>query len=294
VNRFLSLGAVPGASRWSIVVVLIVLATGCAGGPSAEESPPPRLGAEIVQLRRDEVLNRVEIGVTNRSGKPVTIETIELRVPGYSGGCVQRKGEPLPAGQRVNLPTPYGEVSCDDDFHPQVGRPRVGMLVTTAGNTTPQRVVVRPADPRGLISRIAEDTCLTRRLNSEVRLSFGPHWRREGAGADTVLHGTLEVRLTTDEPRDVTQMAGSVIFDLVPELLNRPFGVPIGRVTPDHPSDSIPVLVRRSRCDGHARGETKKPYVFLVWVGPPGTDGLAMSPEISAADQDAFHAVCPL
>jgi hypothetical protein len=168
------------------------------------------------------------------------------------------------------------------------------MLVTTAGNPTPQRVVVRPTDPRGLIHRIAADTCQTRRLNSEVKLFFGPRWRREGTGADTVLHGTLEVRLTTDEPRDVTQMAGSVIFDLLPEKANRPAGETLGRVTPAHPADSVPVIIRRSRCDGHARGETKKPYVFLVWVGPPGTDGLAMSIVVSAADQDAFDAVCPL
>lgn len=275
----------------------MLLATGCSGGSAAgraDEGPPPRLGAEIVQLRRDEVLKRVEIGVTNRSGEQVTIDTIELKVPGYSGGGVQRKGEPLPAGQQVNLPTPYGDVFCDDNFQPRVGRARVGILVHTASDPTPRRVVVRPTDPRGLLKRIAGQTCLAQRLDSEVKLSFAPRWRREGHGADTVLHGALEVRLLTDQPRDVTQIAGSVIFDLIPDGPTRRSGAPIGRVTPDHPSDSIPVLIRRSRCDGHARGETKKPYEFLVWVGPQGTDGLAMNPAISAADQDAFDAVCPL
>jgi hypothetical protein len=270
----------------------VLLLTGCSGGAAAggAAEKAPRLGAELVQLRRDEVLKRVEIAVTNRSRQQVTIDTIELTVPGYSGGGLQRKGEPLPAGQQVNLPTPYGEVFCDHDFHPAVGRPEVSIRVHTAKDPTPRRVVLRPTDPRGLVHRIAEQTCLTRRLDSEVELSFAPHWRREGHGADTVLHGSLDVHLLADQPRDITQIAGSVIFDVIPEHPRQP----LGRVTPAHRSDTIPVFVRRSRCDGHARGETKKPYEFLVWVGPPGTDGLAMNPVVSAADQDAFDAVCPL
>lgn len=273
-------------------LAVALLLTGCSSGQAgnAAEGSAPRLGAEIVQLRRDEVLKRVEIGVTNRSRQQVTIDSIELSVPGYSGGGVQRKGEPLPAGQLVNLPTPYGDVFCDDDFHPRVGRAEVSIRVHTADDPTPRRVVLRPSDPRGLLDRIAEQTCLARRLDSEVKLSFAPHWRREGHGADTVLHGRLEVHLLSDQPRDVTQIAGSVIFDLIPERA----GKPLGRVTPEHPNDAIPVFIRRSRCDGHARGETKKPYEFLVWVGPPGTDGLAMNPVVSTADQDAFDAVCPL
>ncbi len=50
--------------------------------------------------------------MTNRTGAQVTIESIDLRVPGFGGGGVQRKDEPLLAGQVVDLPTPYGALRC--------------------------------------------------------------------------------------------------------------------------------------------------------------------------------------
>jgi hypothetical protein len=272
----------------AIGVGLALLVPGCSAGDDQTEAGP-RIGAEIVQLRRDEVLHRVEIAVTNRSGGAVTINTIELRVRGFSGGGRQPKDEPLPAGQRVNLPTPYGEVSCDADFHPHVGTPRVTVEVTAAGEGSPRRVGVRPTDPRHILEQVAEHTCLTRRLESEVALSYGPTWRREGHGADTVVHGTLEARLLIDQPRQVTQLRGTVLYRLVPE---QPSQGPLARLTPEHPAASIPVRVELYECTGHAKGETKKPFEFLVWLAAPGGQEHAISPRVTERDIGAFREVC--
>jgi hypothetical protein len=267
-----------------------MVVAGCGTGDPGGSQPPPELTAEIVQLRRDEVLQRVEVAVTNRSGQHVVIETLELRVPGYSGGGVQRKNEPMPPGRRVNLPTPYGDITCTADFRPEVGRPRVGMLVHTADDNTARRVVLRPSDPRDLLHGIAEKECLKRRLGSEVQLGYGPTWRREGTGDATVVHGTLEARLTSDEPRTITQVAGTVLYHVEPEP-----GAPdpLALLTPEQPTASVPVRVRLARCDGHARGEVKKPYEFRVWLGPPEGEQRAISPPVRAADIAAFRAVCP-
>ena len=269
--------------------------------PAATSDAAPALAAEIVQLRRDEVLQRVEVAVTNLSAGPVVIDDLDLQVPGYSGAGVQQKSEPLPAGQRVNLPTAYGEVACTAD-RPQVGRPRVVLRVHTASAPRPRRVVLAPTDPQGLLERIAAGVCLQRRLAREVTLRFDPGWRLTGRGEDVALHGRLIVTLATEETRDITQVAGTVIFNLAPDV--RPGtagddtgddrGGPLLRLTAEAPEQSLPVLVTRSRCDGHARAETKKPYGFLVWVSAPGEAEHAVTPEVSAADQDALDAVCPL
>lgn len=275
------------------LLAVVLLAAGCSGGdgdgrPAAR--PAPALGAELVQLRRDEALGRVEIGVTNRSKGPVVVQTVELRIAGYSGGGVQPKDEPLPAGQQVNLPTPYGEVQCPASGEVQVGQPVAVVQVRRQSDPTSYTVTLPMSDPRDLATGIARSTCLTQRLTREVRLTFGP-WRRSGSGAATVLHGTLQARLTVKDPFDVTQLAGPVPFDFLPA---DPGAQPLAHLTPARPRASVPVLVRQSRCDAHAIGEVKKPYEFLVWLGPPGGEQTAVIPQITDTDKAALEAVCHL
>ena len=278
----------------STLLAVVLLATACGGSDPAPRAPAPRMAAEVVQLRRDEVLKRVQVAVTNRSADPVTIDSVELRVPGFSGGGPVAEQEPLPAGQLVDLPTSYGRIRCTTDGRARVGRPTIVVRVHTATDPTPQRVVVRSPSSRPLLQRIATRECVVRQLAREVSLSFGPSWRRAGAGADTTVHGTLVARLRAGQPKDLTQLAGTVIYDLAADPPVRPEGAPLLRLTPDHPDGSLGIVVSRSRCDGHARGETKQPYAFLVWVGPPGTAGIAVTPTVTAADRAAFQLVCPL
>ena len=282
----------PEVRRAAGALALALLATGCAGGDPApaRERQAPALSAELVQLRRDEVLHRVAIAVGNHARVPVEIQTVELTVEGYTGGGPQPKGEPLPPGQVVNLPTPYGDVTCGASGRPEVGEPTVVIRVRRAADPTSYTVRLRPTDPRGLVRSIAESTCLARQLAGEVSLSFGS-WRRSGHGDATVLRGSLLARLLADRPLDLTQLAGSVIFDLLP---GDPAATPLAHLTPSEPLARVPVLVRQARCDGHARGEIKKPYAFLVWVGRPGGEQHAVNPEIADADAAAFEAVCYL
>jgi hypothetical protein len=275
------------------VAALLLTVTGCGGSHPPAHHALPRLDATITQTREDQVAARIEVAVTNRTRHVVTVDTMELRTPGLAGGGVLPKGEPLPAGQRVNLPTPYGEVTCTAVGKAHVGRPRVVLQVHTDRDPTSRRMVLAAKDTDGLLARIAADVCTTERLDAEVALSFDPHWRRTGSGADTVLHGTMRARLTGDRPLDVTQVAGTVIYDLIPDPAAASAG-PLARLTPARPSATVPVLMRQARCDGHARGEVKKPYQFFVWVGPPGTGGYAIGPTVSDADKAALRAVCPL
>ena len=180
------------------MLATLALLAGCAGSDPAPRQPAPRLAADIAQLRRDEVLKRFEVAVTNRSHEQVTIESIDLRVPGYGGAGVQVKDEPLPAGQLVNLPTPYGEVRCATDGTVSVGPPRVVVRVHTESDPTSRREVLRPTDPDGLLPRVAASTCQSQRLLREVELSFGPDWQLVGSGRDRYLRGTLNARLTID------------------------------------------------------------------------------------------------
>jgi hypothetical protein len=271
---------------------LALLLAACDGtGPDAGADPAPSLSAEMVQLRRDEVLERVEVALHNTGRAEVVVDRLALRVPGFRPPGPVPKDSPIPPGRVVNLPTPYGEVRCRHGGA-RVGRPVVILRLHTATRPEPRRLVLTARDPGGLLARIAERECTERQVAREVRLGFGDSWRRERTPGGVVLHGTLEARLEADAPRDVTQVAGTVIYALAAD--GAPVEGPLARLTPARREASVPVTVSVSRCDGHARGETKKPYEFLVWVAPPGGAEVAVTPAVDDSARAAFQAVCPL
>ena len=76
------------------------------------------------------------------------------------------------------------------------------------------------------------------------------------------------------------------------ELRPRASSTPLARLDAAHPTASVPVVLTQARCTGHAMGEIKKPYLFLVWFGPPGTAGQAVELPVSAADKTRLRALC--
>ncbi|MGH8893067.1 MAG: hypothetical protein ACRDWY_07140 [Actinomycetes bacterium] len=280
------------ALLWPLLGVVLLLAA-CGGDPDpGTDQDAPSLSAEVVQLRRDEVLERVEIALRNTGGSEVVVERLTLRVPGFRSAGPVPKDSPIPPDGLVYLPTPYGAVRCAADGTAAVGRPVVTLRVRTGGTGAARRTVLRPRDPDGLLVRIAARECTVRRLAEEVDLRFGGDWRPERTSDGPVVHGTLEARLLGDQPRDLTQVGGTVIYSLRAEG-EAPAG-PLASLTPESRQASVPVVVSVARCDGHARGEAKKPYAFLVWLAPPGGTEVAVSPAVDDASRAAFRQVCPL
>jgi len=68
---------------------------------------------------------------------------------------------------------------------------------------------------------------------------------------------------------------------------------PLASLTPAQPDARVPVMAYAARCDGHTKGEIKKPFEFLVWVGPPGDDEpVAVTPEVGDATKLALRQIC--
>ena len=140
----------------------------------------PSLGAEVVQLRRDVVLQRVEVTVENLSDSDVMVERIRLTVPGFAIPGPLRKDEPLLAGTAVNLPVPYDGVRCPADGPPRIGTPRVTMQVRQGDEPVSRTVRVKARDADGLLERIATRACAVERVADAVDLRFDDPgaWRR--------------------------------------------------------------------------------------------------------------------
>ena len=275
-------------------VGLVALAglAACNGDSPSAATPAaakPTLGAEVVQLRRDVVLQRVEVTVENRGDSDVMIERIRLTVPGFTIPGPLRKDEPLLAGTGVNLPVPYDGVRCPAEGLPRIGSPRVTMQVRQGDESASRTVRVKARDADGLLDRIAARACAVERLSEAVDLRFDDEWRLEKTAKGDVLHGVLHAKLLEGGPRTISQVAGAVMYGLRPDT---PTAEPLASLTPDQPEARIPVVAYTARCSGHAIGEIKQPYAFLVWVSEPGDEDLAVNPTVGDPTKQALRQIC--
>jgi hypothetical protein len=288
------------SARWTgaaLGVVLSLTSAACgdggeaaARGGSGAPAPPP-LSAEINQQRRDQVSQRLQVALRNDGTEKVLVESMQARLPGFSGPGPVATEAPIPPGQVVNLPWSYGDVACPVEPGASGGA-RVTLRVRTDGQAASRPVTVAADDPRGLLRGIAERTCTGERLIREVDLRFADAWRLERSPTGDVLHGTLLASLRTDEPRNVTDVAGAIMYGLRYDDSAAARPSPLAALTRGEPRASIPVLAYAARCDGHTIGEIKKPYEFPVWLGAPGDEPFAVTPAVGEATKRALRKVC--
>jgi len=279
-----------------VLATAAVLTTGGCGGEGAggeAGDAGPEMSAEIVQLRRDQVLERVEVSLHNTSGKPVVVDRLRIDLPGFRPMPAVVKDSPIAAGLTVNLPWTYGDVRCRPDRAPDVGPAAVHLRLHTDSRPEPVDLTLPGRDPDGLLQRIADRVCLVERVQREVGLRFDDAWTLGRDQGREVLRGTLLAHLKTDEPRDVSEVAGAVMYGLAPDESAGAAPDPLASLTPALPHARVPVMAYAARCDGHTKGEIKKPFEFLVWVGPPGDDEpVAVTPEVGDATKLALRQVC--
>jgi hypothetical protein len=281
------------APRIALVAALAVTGCGDQGEAASQPGPGPDLTAQVVQLRRDQALERIEIALRNGGPRDVVVRRLQVRVKGYSELPAQAKDSPIQAGLVVNLPWSYGDVRCGPDLTaPVVGRALVRLRVSVGASAATRPVSLRATDPDRLLTRIAERHCAVRRATRDVALTFADDWRLDRGPDRDVLHGTLRATLTADGPREVSQVAGAIMYGLEADPAAVRAGEPLATLTTDRPVADIPVIAYASRCDGHTIGEIKKPYEFLVWVGEPGAEPLAVTPQVGQATKDALRQVC--
>jgi hypothetical protein len=286
------------AAATASTAVAAMLLVSCTGDPEAEpapttpsasDAPRPSVTAEVVQLRRDQVLERVEVAVANTGDTDLVVETVRLDVEGFQLPGALRKDSPVQAGVVVNLPVPYSGIDCPQQGIPEVGEPEVTLRLHTAKDPTTRTVRMTAGDGDGLLQRIADRVCAVEQVQRQVDLRFDDGWRVDQTPDGPVAHGVLRARLLGGPARDITQVAGAILYGLRPD---EGAATPLASLTPDRRDAQIPVAAFAARCDPHTIGEIKKPYEFLVWVTTPGGDEVAVTPEVGQVTQDALRRVC--
>lgn len=264
-----------GAGRGRAALVVAAMAavpvlaacTGSEDGRAAgAPATPPPLELGFAQYRGDEVRRAFKISVTNAGGDPLVVDSVRLDAAGFEPGPAAEPRTRLAPGERTSFRVTYAGAVCDRP----AGSPPGAVVSTSAPDGRrlgEQRVAFTQG--REQFDQVHAGECANLALRRSVELSWGPTWSpgtRQGS-----LRGSLRVRRLVPGPAvTVDQLAGTVIFTLwtVPEGRR-----PAATLAAGQDEVGVPVEVVPTRCDGHARAESKKTFLFPVWValgdGPP-------------------------
>jgi hypothetical protein len=286
--------------RVALTVGLVLLVAGCSAGQEPQTSasstsassspassttvagPPevPGLTAEAVRLRTDEALGgQVHVRVSNTGDAAFTVTSVQLVTPGFTVLPATPVEAEYPPGRVIALPTPFGVVDCAAEPDPAEAR-----LTVTRPDGAVEDLRVPLAG--GTLAQVHGEECAVAAVTAVVGVDLTGL-----AGAGETLTGEVVLtRRTGTEPVEVSFLGGSVVLEPVPDA-----ELPV-TLAPGDQQLRLPVTFDAERCDPHALGETKKPFVFPLTVSVGDGSAVAVDLPIDEADRaqlsDLLDRVC--
>jgi hypothetical protein len=248
------------------LVVPAMLTAGCATGqepPPAPEAPPAPEGltATVEQSRSFALRHMLQVVLDNGGSEPVEVTRLQLVADEFEAVPPTVRDAVVEPGRRVSMPIDYGVARCDA---PSSAAPAVVVQVEGADVSLPL------PNPDELLTRLHASECGQRAVAEAVEIVFGPTWTPSPEPDDMVLRGSLIFRrLSPGEEVTLEQMAGTVIFDLraPPEV-----SPPLLRLDPGTSEAELAIDVSADRCDPHALIESKRSFLFPLWVSLDGAE----------------------
>ncbi len=275
--------AVTPPRRWSLATAVAVgcllAGTGCSHdstpssrSPDSTNTTPtgagatgsgsaPRLHATLLQYRTDEGTNRLEVELTNRSGGPVTVRSVQLTWSGVHAAPRTPKDTTYVPGQIIDLTTTYGVASCGGAAPTDPPRARV----TLAGGEELDLTLDRHG--ASMMRQFRTRDCGLARLKAIASISISRAFRDVRTAAGEHLSGTLFIRRSDIEPSTsqdgvtITDTTGSVLLTFTPdEHLPATLG-------PGDPLLRLPISIGVGpRCDAHGLSQSTQTYLFSAYA----------------------------
>lgn len=292
---------------WLAPIVVAAALTGCSSAPagppapSSESTAPTSLHyddpvegmtAWAYRTRVDDAAGgRFQIKVTNTGDEPFSVASTGLDSPGFQPLPPSPRDTEFRPGARIDLPTPYGTVRCGTD---DVAEPAYAVLGIVRPDGSQEQVRVPMPSDHDVLTRIHDEECQVSALAEAVTVQF-VELRTVGSGAEQVVQGDLRL-IRRDSPAAiaVTALRGNVLYDVAP------LGDTLLPTTleADRTEVSLPVEVFPATCDAHVIAETKKPFVFPLWISVDAAEPVFTEIPVSAEQRDLLYAslilVCDL
>jgi hypothetical protein len=231
------------------------LAAALAACGRDEAAPTPPLAAEVKQYRGDIAKRTVAVTVQNRGDRDVLVRSVDLDAGGFADDPPAEVAAEVPAGSQVDLRVPYGEVRCGGARPSTADAARLDVR-DADGHSHQVRLALAPG---GLLDRLHARECAARALLAVIDVRLSPQWSRAG----TELRGALVLeRRSGQDPVTVVEPGGNVLFTVRPA---RP-ATPLATLAADAAAFELPLRITATRCDVHAFADSKRSYVFGVYL----------------------------
>ncbi|WP_210479701.1 hypothetical protein [Naasia sp. SYSU D00948] len=233
----------------------VALLSSCT--PATPAALPDGVTVELVQLRSDLSVGRMQLHVRNASAGPVELLSARLAVPAFREEAVWKRAPATVApGAALNLPVTIPEVSCDA----AAGEPVLTGEVRWDGEALPFRV--RPEDPLGAVGSIVAAACAAESTEAAVAIE-ATGVAVEGTGPASVAVLTVGLRPTGSGRVRLVEVRPTVLLRAEEGDGGWPLDVAVQEETP--PS-ALTLPMEPARCDAHALADDKVGTRFPVVV----------------------------
>lgn len=265
------------------------MGAGALGSCTPRVEPLPEgVSVGLVQYRFDYGPRRLQLAVSNDSGRTVRVTAIALRSPVFADAVSFDRGQDVPDGTTRDLPVLLAAPVCDEDAEPTA---EVTLSVTVDGTTASGSIV--PSDPQGWLARIHADDCRDAALAASATFTVGPF------------------RVDRDEPRPVghltisgSAVAGGVaatVSAIDRTILFRPADAASGwsldwTFDAEHSAHDTELALVPSNCNPHILAEDKRgtfwPLEVRLASGDTGVVYLASDDELRGELYSYFAQYC--
>ncbi|MDQ3310495.1 MAG: hypothetical protein M3501_08390 [Actinomycetota bacterium] len=251
-----------------LVAVVLVIASGDdTQAPTTPTDPPvtlPRsttvppsidVTAQAIVYRTDQAVGgRFRVKLTNTGDDEFTVTGVRLESAGFETLAFTPHDTLYSPSERTDLVTPFGDVRCEpgDALDPTDAAIR---FVTASGSEGEVRVPLESIYEA--IPKLYERECDKAFIEESAVIAITDPIEESGEGFDARARATLRItRAGSDEAIAVDDIRGSVLYSITGELP--------AMLAPGEDEIDIPIELRGTRCDGHALGETKQPFVYPI------------------------------
>ncbi len=260
------------------------------GAETTDREIRPVLSADVAFPRTLQADRFVEVQLTGAAGDGWLVTSAALESTMFSPVTPTPSNVRLFGGYVARVRVPLGEAICSAGTGEAIahltlkndGGAGIDGTVTD-GKATDTEVTVNL--PPEVLAGINADECATRAVTDAASPSLGAPEATLGTTVETTL------TLTRGEAGDgaevsLTGMRGSVVFDMSPR---GGFQLPTLLAVGDR-SLAVPVDIVATRCDPHVFAESKKTFVFAVWLSIDGGPERYVELRPDAALEDALQA----
>lgn len=251
---------------WRRVTLVALLLTACGGGSSARSTtatlPAQALQVTPLQYRDDIVANRLQLQVTNRLSRQLSLATVQLSWSGMDSAPTELSAV-LGVGQRVDLPVTLGTPRCKIDGTTLGPPPPAADAQVTFTMIDGSIEVAQVTDTRGTLAALHAAGCEREMIGQQTSLEFVDFAVQRIDGRDVTV-ATLRMQRGAATGRAQVLSSGNTI----------PFNLVVGSDNPqqllllaaDAAVIDAPVQFLEARCDAHAVAEAKQPFRFVMQV----------------------------